>query len=153
MPLSRRAFLVLSATLPWARGAAAQASGAIHVRKDPNCECCTGWVEHLRTAGFEVTVEEMHAGLLVAFKAERGIPVALQSCHTGEVEGYLLEGHVPAADVRRLLAERPAALGLAVPGMPYGSPGMGPESERDAYEVTLFRSDGSSDVWSAYEAA
>lgn len=153
MPLSRRAFLVLSATLPLARGATAQTSSAIHVRKDPNCECCTAWVDHLRAAGFEVTLEEMHAGLLVVFKAERGIPVALQSCHTGEVEGFLLEGHVPAIDIERLLAERPDALGLAVPGMPIGSPGMGSEAERDAYEVILFRKDGSAEVWNAYDAA
>ena len=86
-------------------------------------------------------------------KGELGIPVDLQSCHTGEADGYVLEGHVPATDIDRLLAERPDALGLAVPGMPYGSPGMGPETERDAYEVILFRKDGTTEVWTAYEAA
>lgn len=153
MPLSRRAFLTLSAALPFAGGATAQTAAAIHVRKDPNCECCTGWVEHLQANGFEVTVEELHAGLLVAFKTERSIPVELQSCHTGEVEGYLLEGHVPATDIERLLAERPDALGLAVPGMPFGSPGMGSEANREAYEVILFRADGAVETWTSYEAA
>lgn len=153
MLLTRRALLLGAAILPLARPALAAPERRIHVRKDPNCECCTGWVEHLQAASFEVSVEEVHAGLLVAFKAERGIPVDLQSCHTGEAEGYLFEGHVPAGDVERLLTERPDALGLAVPGMPYGSPGMGMETERDAYEVILFRQDGSAEVWNTYGAA
>ena len=81
------------------------------------------------------------------------MPPDLTSCHTGSAGGYLLEGHVPAADVERLLAERPDALGLAVPGMPYDSPGMGPEAERDAYEVILFRVDGTTETWTSYPAA
>jgi hypothetical protein len=75
------------------------------------------------------------------------------SCHTGRVDGYMIEGHVPAADIRRLLDERPNAVGLAVPGMPYGSPGMGPETEREAYEVFLILRDGSTKVFSTYPAA
>ena len=75
------------------------------------------------------------------------------SCHTGEIEGYMIEGHVPVADIRRLLAERPDAVGLAVPGMPYGSPGMGPEDQREAYDVFLIRRDGSSEVFTSYSAA
>ena len=75
------------------------------------------------------------------------------SCHTGRVDGYMIEGHVPAADIRRLLVERPDAVGLAVPGMPYGSPGMGPESEREAYDVFLIQRDGSIEVFSRYTAA
>jgi hypothetical protein len=82
-----------------------------------------------------------------------GIPEALVSCHTATVEGYVLEGHVPAADIRRLLTERPEALGLAVPGMPYGAPGMGPEDARDAYDVILIQRDGRASVFTRYPAA
>lgn len=156
--LTRRALLASGLASGGALALAAASAGAqegprIHVRLDANCECCTAWTAHLREAGFAVTEEEVYAGLLVAWKAERGIPLELQSCHTGETGGYLVEGHVPAADVERLLAERPDALGLAVPGMPYGSPGMGPEEDREAYDVILFRADGSTEVWSAYAAA
>ena len=153
--LTRRRLLAASGvlTLSAAAPAWAQAERRIHVRLDPNCECCTGWVAHLRAAGFAVTEEEMHAGLLAAWRAEAGVPVRLVGCHTGEAGGYLIEGHVPAADVARLLDERPAALGLAVPGMPYGSPGMGSETEREAYDVVLFRADGSAEVWASYPAA
>lgn len=153
MPLTRRTLLLAAAVLPLARPGTAQPAPAIHVVKDPNCECCTAWVEHLQANGFAVTVEEMHAGLLVAFKAERGVPLDLQSCHTAEVGGYIIEGHVPAGDIVHLLSERPEALGLAVPGMPYGSPGMGPEVEREAYEVVLFQADGATVAWASYEAA
>ena len=77
----------------------------------------------------------------------------MMSCHTGHAGGYVLEGHVPAADIRRLIEERPDAVGLTVPGMPYGSPGMGPEDKREAYDVFLIRRDGSTEVFSSYEAA
>lgn len=125
----------------------------IHVRLDANCECCAAWTAHLRDAGYAVTEETVYAGLLVVWKEERGIPIRLRSCHTGEAGGYLIEGHVPAADIDRLLLERPDAMGLAVPGMPYGSPGMGPETEREAFEVILFRADGTNEVWASYPAA
>jgi len=91
--------------------------------------------------------------MLMRYKSDNGIPQEMVSCHTGQVEGYMIEGHVPAADIRRLLAERPSAVGLAVPGMPYGSPGMGPESEREAYDVFLILHDGSTEVYTRYEAA
>ena len=84
---------------------------------------------------------------------DNGIPQRMISCHTGEIEGYMIEGHVPVADIRRLLAERPDAVGLAVPDMPYGSPGMGPEDQREAYDVFLIRRDGSSEVFMSYSAA
>lgn len=158
--LTRRHLLLMGGALTLAAASSATAESAqapsdraVHVRLDPNCECCTGWVTHLREAGFTVTEEEMHAGLLVAWRAEAGVPARLVGCHTGEAGGYLLEGHVPAGDVDRLLLERPEALGIAVPGMPYGSPGMGSEAERDAYEVILFRADGSTEVWASYPAA
>ena len=91
--------------------------------------------------------------LLARYKLDNGIPQELVSCHTGRIAGYMIEGHVPPADIRRLLEERPDAIGLAVPGMPYGSPGMGPETEREAYEVFLIRHDGTTEPFSSYPAA
>lgn len=86
------------------------------------------------------------------YKLDNGIPHEMASCHTGRIAGYMIEGHVPPADIRRLLRERPDAIGLAVPGMPFGSPGMGSEAEREGYEVLLIRSDGSTEVFSSYGA-
>ena len=132
---------------------AAQTLPHVHVVKDPGCPCCNGWIGHLRDNGFPVSFEERSVEALEVYKRELGIPDELVSCHTGTVEGLALEGHVPAADIRRLLAERPDAIGLAVPGMPYGSPGMGPETEREAYDVILIAKDGSSSVFASYSAA
>ena len=98
-----------------------------------------------------LTEEERYGTLLMTYKSEVGVPQSMISCHTGMIDGYVLEGHVPAADIRRLLIERPDAIGLAVPGMPYGSPGMGSEEEREAYEVMLIARDGSGTVFSRYE--
>jgi hypothetical protein len=115
----------------------------IRVNKDPTCGCCTAWVEHLRRAGF--TVEVTETAQMNTVKARLGVPRDLASCHTAEVAGYVVEGHVPAAEVRRLLAERPKAIGLAVPGMPVGSPGMEVSGrEPDFYEVILFGAEGRS---------
>ena len=126
---------------------------SIHVVEGVGCECCVKWTEYLRENGFTVTSEKSLGTLLIQHKINLGVPISHQSCHTGQVEGYFLEGHVPAADIRRLLQERPDAAGLAVPGMPYGSPGMGPEAKREAYDVLLVRKDGSSEVFSRYAAA
>jgi hypothetical protein len=111
----------------------------VTVHKDPNCGCCTGWAEHLERAGFSVTTVDTQR--LNAVKARLGVPADLHACHTGEIAGYVIEGHVPAAAVDRLLAERPAARGLAVPGMPVGSPGM-EGGEPETYEVVLFGPQG-----------
>tara|TARA_B100002003_G_scaffold90839_2_gene84843 strand:+ start:11432 stop:11737 length:306 start_codon:yes stop_codon:yes gene_type:complete len=100
-----------------------------------------------------VTYENLAAGLLARHKFANGIPQEMVSCHTGEIDGYFIEGHVPPADIRRLLEERPDALGLAVPGMPYGSPGMGPEQGREAYNVFLIRRDRSTEVYTSYDEA
>jgi len=114
-------------------------SPAILVHKDPDCGCCAGWVRHLEDAGFTVMVEET-ADLEPVRKRLR-VPADLAACHTAEVDGYVLEGHVPAAAVRRLLEKRPTAIGLAVPGMPAGSPGMeGGTPQR--YDVVLFGANG-----------
>ncbi|NNU82151.1 DUF411 domain-containing protein [Halovulum dunhuangense] len=154
--LSRRMLLAGGTALVVASplGRLAQAAGpAIHVVKDPNCGCCSAWIEILEQDGFAVTTEAAAGTALMRYKLENGIPPELGSCHTARVEGYMIEGHVPAADIRRLLDERPEAVGLAVPGMPYGSPGMGPESARDAYDVLLVQRDGSADVFTSYAAA
>lgn len=133
--------------------AGAETRPALHVLKDPNCGCCSAWVEIVQADGFEVTVEESMGTALARYKLDKGIPQEMGSCHTGRIAGYVIEGHVPPADIRRLLDERPEAIGLAVPGMPYGSPGMGREIEREAYEVFLIRRDGSTEVFSSYCAA
>lgn len=134
--------------------AAAQTQNTdIHVVEGVGCECCVKWTEYLRENGFAVTSEKSLGTLLIQHKINLGVPISHQSCHTGQIDGYFIEGHVPAADIRRLLQERPDAAGLAVPGMPYGSPGMGPEDKREAYEVLLVSNDGSSEIFSRYPAA
>jgi hypothetical protein len=113
----------------------------IVVNKDPYCGCCGAWIDHLRQAGFPATGVDVDD--LSALKERLGVPAALASCHTGQVAGYVIEGHVPADEVVRLLAERPAATGLAVPDMPIGSPGMEvPGMAPDTYEVVLFGPSG-----------
>ena len=152
--LARRAFLAgLAAAAALPQAASARGGPAIHVLKDPNCGCCSAWMDILDRAGFTVTSEASRGTALFRAKAEAGVPPAMASCHTAFIEGYVVEGHVPAADIRRLLSERPDAVGLAVPGMPYGSPGMGPESRREAYDVHLILRDGTTGVFTSYEAA
>ncbi|TAH13573.1 MAG: DUF411 domain-containing protein [Curvibacter sp.] len=122
----------------------------IQVWKDPNCGCCKDWVVHLEQAGFRVTVQD--TGNAEARK-RLGISEALGSCHTAEVAGYAIEGHVPAKEIQRLLRERPLALGIAVPGMPVGSPGMdGPiyQGRKDPYDVVLIAKNGSTSIFQSY---
>ena len=127
--------LIAAATFGGVVRPAFAAEPVIKVHKDPNCSCCSGWVQHLRDAGF--TVETKEASDLPGIRRRLGVPSELAACHTAEMSGYILEGHVPASAVRRLLSERPKALGLAVPGMPIGSPGM--EGGRpQPYAVVLF---------------
>jgi len=135
--LSRRLVLglIASAVMLTTRWSRAEPAVAVKVWKDPNCGCCTGWVEYLRHNGFSVATIETTD--VQAIKADRGVPAALASCHTAEIEGYTVEGHVPASAIRRLLAERPEAVGLAVPGMPVGSPGM-EGGTPEIYAVVLF---------------
>jgi hypothetical protein len=107
----------------------------ITVHKDPTCGCCSGWVQHLQKAGFVAKIVETRD--IDAVKTRLGVPNDLAACHTAEISGYVVEGHVPATALRRFLAEKPQAAGLAVPGMPIGSPGMeGGQPER--YDVVLF---------------
>ena len=138
--LRRREFLALA---PLALIACAEAAAAtvVEVVKSPYCGCCTQWVEHLRAAGFEVRVTDIEDVTPTARRL--GVPDDLRSCHTASAGGYAIEGHVPAADIRRLLAERPDAAGIAVPGMPIGSPGMEQGERRQRYATILFGRDGS----------
>ena len=130
--------------------ALAQGKPLVEVWKSPTCGCCKDWVAHLEANGFAVKVNEVGNA---AMRARLGIPDALGSCHTALVGSYAIEGHVPARDIRRLLAERPSAVGLAVPGMPIGSPGMdGPAygGRRDRFDVLLLRKDGSTAVFARH---
>jgi hypothetical protein len=135
---TRRSLLALIAAVP-AFGASFGARAApqliITVHKDPGCGCCTGWVQHLQGAGFTTKVIDTRD--LDPLRRRLGVPDDLAACHTAEVAGYVIEGHVPAGAVQRLLRDKPQAKGLAVPGMPVGSPGMeGGTPER--YDVILF---------------
>jgi hypothetical protein len=135
-PTRRSAVVLIAAAvvLPSAAGAA-PAEQIITVHKDPNCGCCSGWVRHLQKAGF--TVKAIDTAELDAIKTRLGVPSDLAACHTAQVAGYIVEGHVPAAALERLLAEKPSAAGLAVPGMPIGSPGM-EGGTPEPYDVILF---------------
>lgn len=119
----------------------------IVVYKSPTCGCCRAWVDHLRDEGFNVTTHDRKD--MKTIKAENGITRKLGSCHTALVEGYVVEGHVPANDIKRLLDEKPAVAGLAVPGMPMGSPGMEGAYE-DPYDVLTFDKNGRTKVFSSY---
>jgi len=140
--IGRRALLTALMASPIAvRAAWADPLPGIIVTKDPDCGCCGAWVEHVRSAGFHVEVIESPE--LNRVKARLGVPQILASCHTAEVGGYVIEGHVPADSVKRLLAEKPDARGLAVPGMPTGSPGMEVEGvEPEIFDVVLFGPSG-----------
>lgn len=152
---NRRQMLLASvatglASSTWAQTAQAAPKTAITVWKDPNCGCCKDWVAYLEQHGFQVTLKETGN---TAVRARLGMPDRLGSCHTAQVGGYAIEGHVPATDILKLLKDRPAALGLAVPGMPIGSPGMdGPAygGRRDRFEVLLVRQDGSTQVFNTH---
>ena len=154
--LSRRELLILASSSIISAPLIASADGTspdIHVVKNPQCGCCTAWIKILTDKGFNVTSEDRSGSLLTEFKIESGIPKDMMSCHTAKVDGYFIEGHVPASDIRRLIADRPDALGLAVPAMPYGSPGMGPEDEREAFNIYIISADGTAEVFQHYAEA
>lgn len=148
MQVSRRGFLAAAGVALVACTAQAPPPRAVRVYRSPTCGCCGGWVDHLRAAGFEVAVEMMDDVTPVATRL--GVPEPLRSCHTGEIAGYFLEGHVPAADIERLLREKPQAAGIAVPGMPIGSPGMEMEGRRDAFRTMLVGHDGAVTVFAQH---
>lgn len=122
----------------------------IDVAKTSSCGCCLAWTKRLEAAGFAPTTRDLWAGELIQHKLKLGVPEDAISCHTATIEGYVVEGHVPPEDIRRLLAERPDAVGLAVPGMPLGSPGMDQGDDREPYDVLLIRRDGSTEVFASY---
>ena len=149
--MKRRTILAAAAglsTLAVLPTRAASSWPAIAVFKSATCGCCKAWVEHLKAAGFDVRVTDVDD--TTAARKRLGMPDAFGSCHTGTVGGYALEGHVPAADVKRLLAAKPKAVGLAVPGMPVGSPGMEVGTRRDPYDVLLVERNGRSTVFASY---
>jgi len=150
--LHRRALLLAATALAASPLLARTATDKplVEVWKDPNCGCCHLWVEHLQANGFAVQVHDVGN---TAARKRLGMPEKLGSCHTARVAGYVIEGHVPASDIQRLLKDKPQALGLAVPGMPMGSPGMdGPEykGRKDPYAVLLVQRDGSTRTFSRY---
>ncbi len=127
--------------------AAPALAAEITVYKDANCGCCKKWVQHLQANGFEVRAHDVTD--LVARKTADRVPPKLYACHTAKVGGYTIEGHVPAADIQRLLRERPAVRGLAVPGMPAGSPGM-EGAYRERYDTLTFDQDGRTAVYARH---
>ncbi|MCK2150263.1 MULTISPECIES: DUF411 domain-containing protein [Marinobacter] len=141
--------LVLTAALGFSTPLlAAGAAQSIHVYKSPSCGCCTDWVKHLESNGFDVEVTETND--LNPIKQKAGLTRSLSSCHTAFIGDYVIEGHVPADDVRRLIAEAPQARGLTVPGMPVGSPGMEMGDRKDHYKVLLFNEMGQTKVFSEH---
>jgi len=126
------------------------AAGSMEVLKSATCGCCVSWGKHMREAGFTVTEIDLPLADLNAAKLKAGLKQGQTSCHTARIDGYVIEGHVPAREVTRLLEERPEAIGLTVPDMPYGSPGMGDEADADPYDVLLVRRDGTTEVYAAY---
>jgi hypothetical protein len=149
---SRRRFVATSLVLGAAWPARAAPLPPMQVWKSPSCGCCKDWIELLQRDGFTVQVFDEGNN---AMRAKLGLAQRYGSCHTARIGGYVIEGHVPVREIRRLLAERPAALGLAVPDMPVGSPGMdGPAygGRRDPYDVLLVHRDGSSRVYQGYRS-
>lgn len=131
--------------------ARAERKPQITVYKTPTCGCCHEWVDHLEANGFAVVANDVPS--TAPYRERFGVPKELASCHTGVIDGYALEGHVPAAEIKRLLAEKPKGRGLAVPAMPIGSPGMEVEgTRRDAFDVVLFDDSGRRSVYRHYDA-
>ena len=152
MPQTRRTVLATAAAALLAPAAACAAQAReITVYKTPWCGCCGGWVKHLQAAGFVTEVVEVQD--LAPIRQKHGVPFELSSCHTGVAGGYVFEGHVPVADVERVLKEKPKALGLTVPGMPLGSPGMEvPNAKPEAFDTLLLLKDGTTTVFARHGA-
>jgi hypothetical protein len=150
-PRRREAVLALFSALAVPAFAQSPPAAEIHVYKSPTCGCCNDWIKHLKANGFWVKSTDVPDSR--HYRARFGMPHKLGSCHTALVAGYVIEGHVPAQEISRVLRERPKALGLSVPGMPVGSPGMdGPEYKGhvDPYDVLLVQPDGRASVFASY---
>ena len=147
MDISMRTFVALIAFVFTIAPSLAGDLPDVEVWKDPNCGCCSKWIKHLREAGFDVIAHD--TGNVGAARERLGMPQRYAACHSAKVGNYVIEGHVPADDIKRLLKERPMAKGLAVPGMPMGSPGMeGPRSE--AYQTLLIGPGGTAKVFAEH---
>lgn len=133
---------------PISKAEAASDAGTITVYRDPSCHCCGRWMDHLAEQGFQP--ENVEVADIDSLKHQYGVPDDLTSCHTALINGYLVEGHVPAADIQRLLAEQPDVAGIAVPGMPMGTPGMESGDDRDSFSVLSFDKQGHSEVFNEY---
>lgn len=145
MTISKSIRLFIAGSL-LALGSAAHAA-ALTVYKSASCGCCAKWVEHVEKHGF--TVKAVNVDDIMAVKAKAGIPDKLASCHTTMVGGYVIEGHVPAADIKKLLAQKPKAKGIAVPGMPTGAPGMEHGDHRQPFQTLLIKADGTTAVFAS----
>ncbi len=137
-------FMALAACAP------VVAQTAMTIVSGEGCGCCREWVKHIEASGYQTSITYVAPDVLNQHKQAAGLKPEHTSCHTGKIGGYVIEGHVPAKEIARLLRERPDALGLAVPGMPYGSPGMGPASEAEPYQVLLVKKDGSTAIYASY---
>jgi len=144
--LGQAVILLLSASS--AASVLAAETNKVVIYKSPACGCCSQWVEHLEKNGFAVEIHKVRN--VEPYRQRFGVPDSMASCHTALVGGYAIEGHVPAADVKRLLREKPKARGIAVPGMVSGSPGMEQGSRHDHYNVMLFNSSGRATVYAAH---
>ncbi|HEX5931364.1 MAG TPA: DUF411 domain-containing protein [Methyloceanibacter sp.] len=148
--MTPRSVLAFFLAITWIWPDLAAAEGRAEVWKSPSCECCGAWVEHLQTNGFDVKVNAAIPSMLDRIKREAGIGEQLAACHTAKIGAYVIEGHVPAADIERLLAEQPDALGLTVPGMPVGSPGMEQDGKTEPYDVLLIKKDGTTEIFARH---
>jgi hypothetical protein len=145
--LNRRTLIASLAAIGLVPGARALAALPVFYRS-PGCGCCHVWTERMAEAGMPVALEDSDD--LAALSAKLGIPSGLEGCHVGEMGGYIVSGHVPPADVKRLLSEKPDALGLLVPGMPVGSPGMEMGGQTERYDVLLLARDGTTSVFASH---
>ena len=148
--IDRRTVLgfILAAVPATACARSAKKPAQLAIYKSPYCGCCGAWVDHVKASGIVTTVKEMEDVTPIAKRL--GVPDTMRSCHTAVIDGYFVEGHVPAADIRKLLRERPKARGITVPGMPIGSPGMEQGDRRDAHETLLVLADGSSRIFAKH---
>ncbi|MGH6832141.1 MAG: DUF411 domain-containing protein, partial [Methyloceanibacter sp.] len=149
-PMAMRPLLAIVVATLWAFPALAAAEGSVEVWKSATCQCCINWVKHLEANGFAVKVNAADPSMLDRIKRQSGIGEKLASCHTAKIGPYVIEGHVPAPDIKRLVAEQPDALGLTVPGMPVGSPGMEQGAETEPYDVLLMKKDGTTEIFARH---
>lgn len=151
--MHRRSLLLAGLALPFVATHSMAATAVIEVYKSATCGCCGAWIDHLQASGFSASARNLEQDALYELKARVGLTPDLASCHTALVEGYFIEGHVPASDITRLLAEKPKALGLTVPGMPIGSPGMEMGDEREPFETLIVFEDGRTEVFASHNQA